>query len=79
MSVAIITHGRLPETRPAVICCMSILLQLKILMKEFIEDVKSGGIVLGDTLEAALELGEKHEAFVTKCKTVRFVCSFCTQ
>ena len=41
-------------------------------MKEFIEDVKSGGIVLGDTLEAALELGEKHEAFVTKCKTVRF-------
>ena len=43
-------------------------------MKEFIEDVKSGGIVLGDTLEAALELGEKHEAFVAKCKTVRF-CS----
>ena len=41
-------------------------------MKEFIDDVKSGGIVLGDTLESALELGENHEAFVTKCKTVRF-------
>ena len=40
-------------------------------MKEYIEDVKSGGIVLGDSLESALELGEKHEAFVTKCKTVR--------
>ena len=39
-------------------------------MKEFIDDVKSGGIVLGDTLESALELGEKHEAFVTKCKNV---------
>ena len=42
-------------------------------MKEYIEDVKSGGIVLGDNLETALELGEKHEAFVTKCKTVRFL------
>ena len=49
-------------------------LQLKELMKEFTDDVKSGGIVLGDTLETALELGEKHEAYVTKCKTVSF-CS----
>ena len=49
------------------------MLQLKVLMKEYIEDVKSGGIVLGDNLETALELGEKHEAFVTKCKTVRFL------
>ena len=39
-------------------------------MKGFIDDVKSEGIVLGDTLEAALELGEKHEAFVSQCKTV---------
>ena len=43
-------------------------------MKEFTDDVKSGGVVLGDTLEMALELGEKHEAYVTKCKTVSF-CS----
>ena len=28
-------------------------------------------MVLGDTLESALELGEKHEAFATKCKEVR--------
>ena len=47
-------------------------LQLKVLMKEFTDDVKSGDIVLGDTLETALELGEKHEAFFTKCKTVSF-------
>ena len=50
------------------------LFQLKVLIKEFTKEVKSGGIVLGDTLEAALEMGENHEAFVTKCKTVRF-CS----
>ena len=56
------------------LCSKNSSLQLKILMKEFIDDVKSGGIVLGDTLETALELGEKHEAFVTKCKTVSF-CS----
>ena len=45
-------------------------MQLKVLMKEYIDDVKSEGVVLGDSLETALELGEKHEAFVTKCKTV---------
>ena len=39
-------------------------------MKEFADDIKSGDTVLGDTLETALELGEKHEAFVTNCKTV---------
>ena len=42
-------------------------------MKEYIDDVKAGGIVLGDTLETALELGEKHEAFVSKCKTVSHI------
>ena len=53
-------------------------LQLKVLMNEYIDDVKSGGIVLGDSLETALELGEKHEAFVTKCKIVSYlVMSFC--
>ena len=30
----------------------------------------SGVTVIGETLEAALELGEKHEAFVSKCKEV---------
>jgi hypothetical protein len=50
------------------------LFQLKVLIKEFTEEVKSSGMVLGDTLEAALEQEENHEAFVTKCKTVRF-CS----
>ena len=48
------------------------MLQLKVLMKEYIEDVKSGSIVLGDNLETALELEEKHEAFIIKCNTVRF-------
>ena len=48
----------------------SMYMQLKVLMKEYIADVKSEGVVLGDNLETALELGEKHEAFVTKCKTV---------
>ena len=45
-------------------------------MKEYIDDVKSGGIVLGDSLETALELGEKHEAFVSKCKNVSLIHVF---
>ena len=40
-------------------------------MQGHIDDLTGGGVILGDTLESALELGEKHEAFVTKCKTVR--------
>ena len=35
-----------------------------------IEDLKGGGLLLGETLESSLELGEKHEAFVSKCKSV---------
>lgn len=42
------------------------------MIKEYIEDLTAGGVNLGDTLELALELGEKHEAFVTKCKMVSF-------
>ena len=37
------------------------------------DDLTSGGVQLGDTLESALELGEKHEGFVNKCKTVSVV------
>lgn len=45
-------------------------LQLECMIKEYIDDLTAGGVHLGDTLESALELGEKHEAFVTKCKMV---------
>ncbi|XP_064394255.1 guanine nucleotide exchange factor DBS-like isoform X2 [Halichondria panicea] len=41
----------------------------KHLMQGHIDDLKSGGLLLGDTLESSLELGEKHEAFVSKCKS----------
>ena len=40
------------------------------MIKEYINDLTAGGVHLGDTLESSLELGEKHEAFVTKCKNV---------
>ena len=42
------------------------------LMQGHIQDLDTGSgvTVIGETLEAALELGEKHEAFVTKCKQV---------
>lgn len=40
------------------------------MIKGYIEDLTTGGVHLGDSLENSLELGEKHEAFVTKCKSV---------
>ena len=40
------------------------------MIKGFVDDLMTGGVSLGDTLEAALELGEKHEVFVNKCKSV---------
>ena len=40
------------------------------MLKGYIEAMTAGGLQLGDTLESALELGDKHEAFVNKCKTV---------
>jgi len=39
-------------------------------MQGHVDDLTSGGLLLGDTLESSLELGEKHEAFVQKCKSV---------
>ncbi len=47
-------------------CC----LQLEVMIKGYVEDLTSGGVHLGDTLENSLELGEKHEAFIAKCKSV---------
>ena len=45
-------------------------MQLKVLMQEYVDDLTNSELKIGDTLESALELGEKHEAFVTKCKEV---------
>lgn len=39
-------------------------------MKEYAGVIKTEGAVLGDTLESALELGEKYEEIVTDYKTV---------
>ena len=44
--------------------------QIKQMMKSHIDDLTDSKVI-GDTLESALELGEKHEAFITKCKEVR--------
>ena len=39
-------------------------------MQGHIGDLAEDKIVMGDSLEAALEQGEKHEAFATKCMEV---------
>ena len=44
--------------------------QIQQMMQGYINDL-TGSKFIGDTLESALELGEKHEAFATKCKEVR--------
>ena len=50
----------------------TIFTQIQQMMQSHIDDLTgSKFMVLGDTLESALELGEKHEAFITKCKEVR--------
>jgi hypothetical protein len=41
--------------------------KLKHIMLGHIDDLAEDKAVLGDSLEAALEQGEKHEAFATKC------------
>ena len=42
------------------------------MMQGHIDDLTDSKVIaVGDTLESALELGEKFEAFVTKCKEVR--------
>ena len=46
--------------------------QIQRMMQGHIDDLTDSKVIaVGDTLESALELGEKHEAFVTKCKEVR--------
>ena len=39
-------------------------------MKMYMDELTAGGIHLGDMLESSLELGERHELFVTKIKNV---------
>ena len=39
-----------------------------------IADLADDKAVLGESLEAALEQGEKHEAFATKCMEVQPAC-----
>ena len=45
-------------------------IQLEEAIASFTGELTSGGIHLGDSLESSLELGEKHEFFVTKIKIV---------
>ena len=40
-------------------------------MQGHIDDMTDGKITIGETLESALELGEKHENFVSSCKEVQ--------
>ena len=42
-------------------------------MKGHIDDIAEDKAVLGDSLEVALEQGEKHEIFATKCMEVRVI------
>ena len=54
-------------------------LQVQKLMDEHNDDLTGSEIVIGDTLEDALELGDRHEKFVTRCKEVRnSTSSLCT-
>lgn len=46
------------------------LLQVQSLMQGHIDDMTNGAVTIGENLEAALELGEKHESFVSTCKEV---------
>ena len=45
-------------------------LQMRVVMKGYAENVNKEGSVLGNTLETALEYGEKFEELVTKYKAV---------
>lgn len=45
-------------------------LQVRLLLKEYTINVKTEGGLLGDTLESALEHGEKFADTVTKIKSV---------
>ena len=39
-------------------------------MQGHIGDLTSDNVTIGESLEASLELGEKHENFVSTCKEV---------
>ena len=41
-----------------------------------IDDLAEDKAVLGDSLESALEQGEKHEAHATKCMEVCYICVY---
>ena len=46
--------------------------QIRQMMQSHIDDLTDSKVTaVGDTLESALEFGEKHEAFAMKCKEVR--------
>ena len=45
-------------------------IQVRKLMQGHIDDMTDSRITIGEALESALELGEKHENFVTTCKEV---------
>ena len=51
--------------------------QLKQMMSGHISDMAEDKAVLGDSLESALEQGEKHEHFATKCLEVRYHVYYC--
>ena len=42
-------------------------------MSAHLSDLNSSEQVVGETLESALELGEKHEVFVQECMKVQYV------
>ena len=45
-------------------------LQMRIVVRGYVENVNKEGSILGDTLETALEYGEKFDELVAKYKTV---------
>ena len=45
-------------------------LQMQNVVKGYVENVNKEGSILGDTLETALEYGEKFDELVAKYKTV---------
>jgi len=49
--------------------------QLEKTIGEFKEELTSGGVNLGDSLETSLEQGEKHELFVVKIRNVSLMCT----
>ena len=63
------------EEREVVTCIYAqttIHTQIQQMMQGHIDDLTDSNIIaMGDSLESALQLGERHEAFFTKCKEVR--------